>query len=177
MYDSTLCFFTLEEQPNSLFYHIFSTISQVSVTHWKPYLTSSQPHTYTIGNHATLSWTCHPLKALIECTSSLEEDFSIQVLLERGSSSSELIMGDQSLAVVPYLSGIIIQEWSCPSLCSSPPLNYIQSLHGECSPCTSSQMLSLQAFSYKLMLKPEWLMRLAKQLYLWPDCIKLALSI
>lgn len=40
-----------------------------------------------------------------------------------------------------------------------------------------SQMLSLQAFSYKLMLKPEWLMRLAKQLYLWPDCIKLALSI
>lgn len=85
--------------------------------------------------------------------------------------------GDQSLAVVPYLSGIIIQERSCPSVCSSPPLNYIQSLHRECSPCASSQMLSLQAFSYKLMLKPEWLMRLAKQLYLWPDCIKLALSI
>lgn len=148
-------------------------------TRWKQCLTSNQPHMYALGNHETLSWTWHPptspcnglhsfLRGRHLCPGYAGERLFIKGIDNRG---------DQSLAVVPYLLGIIIQEWSCPSVCSSPPLNYIQSLHGECSPCARSQMLSLQAFSYKLMLKPEWLMRLAKQLYLWPDCIKLALSI
>lgn len=148
-------------------------------TRWKRCLTSNQPHTDARGNHDTLSQTWHPPTR--PCNGVLS--FLRGRHLCPGYAGERLFIkwtdnrGDQSLAVVPYLSGIIIREWSCPSVCSSPPLNYIQSLHRECSPCARSQMLSLQAFSYKLMLKPEWLMSLAKQLYLWPDCIKLALSI
>lgn len=78
--------------------------------------------------------------------------------------------------ILPYLSRTITQEWNCPSF-SPPTIKFHSIIVGKMQSCSSSQMLSLQTALYKPMVKPEWLMSPAKQLYLWPSCIKPALSI
>jgi len=47
-----------------------------------------------LGDHGTLSWTWHPPQALAtDHAPSFEGDISVHFVLEKGSSSSELITG------------------------------------------------------------------------------------